>query len=70
VLRLYQQEIGTIYILRSHLWVLEVIAVDGVGGKIYWIDSSASSKMKRANLDGTSPEDLSAVSDPRSLALA
>jgi hypothetical protein len=27
VLRLYQQEIGTIYILRSHLWVLEVIAV-------------------------------------------
>jgi DNA-binding beta-propeller fold protein YncE len=33
------------------------IAVDVGGGKIYWTDAG-NSKIQRANLDGTSVEDL------------
>ena len=43
----------------------EGIAVDGVGGKIYWTDFNAG-KIQRANLDGTGVEDLvTAIPHPR-----
>ncbi|MCB0638108.1 MAG: DUF5050 domain-containing protein [Lewinella sp.] len=46
------------------------IAVDGAGGKIYWVDLDLA-VIKRANLDGSSPETLhSGLSGPNGLGLA
>jgi hypothetical protein len=34
------------------------IAVDGVGGKVYWADRASTSKIRRSNLDGSNVEDI------------
>jgi hypothetical protein len=46
------------------------LAIDSQAGKIYWTESSAD-KIRRANLDGTEPEDLitTGLSIPRDLVL-
>jgi len=44
------------------------IALDIVGGKMYWIDWNAS-KIQRANLDGSNVEDLITVNNPEGIAL-
>lgn len=47
------------------------IEVDAEFGKLYWVDFGSTDKVSRANLDGSSPEDLVAISSgsPRGIAV-
>ncbi len=46
------------------------LALDPVGGKMYWTNGISVSKISRANLDGTGVEDLlTGMADPRGIAL-
>ena len=47
----------------------EGIAIDAIGGKIYWTDSGTA-KIRRANLDGTAPETVAVTENrPRDIAI-
>jgi DNA-binding beta-propeller fold protein YncE len=46
------------------------LALDPVGGKMYWTNGISVNKISRANLDGTGVEDLlTGMADPRGIAL-
>ncbi len=55
-------------IVTEGLDVVEDIALDLVGGKVYWVDAGLS-RIQRANLDGTDVEDVLVVHSPRMLAV-